>query len=170
MAAKKPKRDPNIPVLVFKLGITTYEILIAGSKEYITCAHNPKRNWSDNSLIVRRYDYGLEEIEYDLHDASTWGWFGRLMANPEGEIGKIKLLTPTDKEKSVKAHVITEKDGAWSHEQQEWLNRHNDTVVQGYVTTDPELGTCFRPHGVPILFTDGEYQLDKAPEPARATG
>lgn len=93
---KKAQRDPNVPVLAFKIGTTLYEILIAGPKDYIQCAYNPKHSWSPNSLIVRRFAQGVTETEYDLHDAGTWGWIGRLMADPTGNIGTIEQLTSTD--------------------------------------------------------------------------
>ncbi len=93
--AVKQLRNPNVPVLTFEIGATKYEVLVAGPKDFITCAHNPKHNWSPNSLIVREYHVnGLREVEHDLHDPSTWGWIGRLMATGQG-MG-LKQTTPTD--------------------------------------------------------------------------
>lgn len=100
----KAKRDPNIPVLAFTLAgthadgttySTLYEILVAGKGEYITCAYNPKHQWSECCLIVRQFQHGVRETEYDLYDAGTWGWIGRLIANPLPGC-TVTMHTPTD--------------------------------------------------------------------------
>jgi hypothetical protein len=70
MPAKKikpPVRDPNVPVLVFEIGDTKYEILIAGPKDYITRASNPKHSWTPNSMIVREWNHGLHEVDRQLN-------------------------------------------------------------------------------------------------------
>jgi hypothetical protein len=62
------KRDPDMPVLTFKINDTRYEILVAGY---------------DDSITVRTTEPGgfCHEVEHDHGDLRLWGWIGRLMAD-----------------------------------------------------------------------------------------
>lgn len=39
------------------------------------------------SIVTRRTGpMGIEDKEYDIHDASFWGWIGRLINNTAGDV------------------------------------------------------------------------------------
>jgi len=87
---KKPKRDPNIPVLSFTFGSVHHEIFVAGKGEFVK--HTDKRSWGPNSIVHRRSDgFGVSDVEYDLHSGKFWCWVGWLVKN--GKTDEIEILT-----------------------------------------------------------------------------
>lgn len=103
-AAKKNKRDANVPVLHFKINGTEYKIKVANPGDVVRCEYNPKHSWVPNktaSLIVVRQDqHGIHETEEDIFNASTWGWLGRLLSEADQDQPpiKIELLSKTDRQ------------------------------------------------------------------------
>ena len=95
--AKQVKRDANVPVLEFEIEGTRYRVKVANPGEVVKCEYNPKHSWvptrTASLIVVMLSPHGTEETEHDIFNASTWGWFARLMTDRSIPI---KLLSKTD--------------------------------------------------------------------------